>query len=96
MIARRAFGLRVALLSGWIWTLFPYSITLSNVCVWETPLTTLLLSLAVVATLHLERSSSYFEWVGYGLLWGLAALSSPSTLAALPFLGAWIWLRHLT
>jgi hypothetical protein len=44
--------------------------------------------------LHLERSSSYFEWVGYGLLWGLAALSSPSTLAALPFLGAWIWLRH--
>jgi 4-amino-4-deoxy-L-arabinose transferase-like glycosyltransferase len=94
MIARDVFGLRAAVLSGWIWALFPYSITLSNICVWETILTTLLLSMAVLATLRLERSSGYFAWAGYGLLWGLAALSSPSALAALPFLGAWIWLRH--
>ena len=46
LIARRVFGLRVAAWAGWIWALFPYSITLSNVCVWETLLTTLLLSLA--------------------------------------------------
>jgi 4-amino-4-deoxy-L-arabinose transferase-like glycosyltransferase len=94
LIARRVFGLRVAELAGWIWALFPYSITLSNVTVWETVLTTLLFSLAMLATLHLERSSSYLDWAGYGLLWGLAALSSPSVLSALPFLGAWIWLRQ--
>ena len=93
-IARRVFGLRVAAWAGWIWALFPYSITLSNVTVWETVLTTLLLSLAVLATLDLEHSSSYVAWAGYGLLWGLAALSSPAVLSALPFLGAWIWLRH--
>jgi 4-amino-4-deoxy-L-arabinose transferase-like glycosyltransferase len=94
LIARRVFGLRVAASAGWIWALFPYSITLSNVCVWETLLTTFLLSLVVLATLDLERSSSYTSWAGYGLLWGLAALSSPAVLSTLPFLGAWICLRH--
>lgn len=93
-VARRVFGFRVAAWAGWIWALFPYSITLSNVCVWETLLTTLLLSLAVLATLYLDRASSYLAWAGYGLLWGLAALSSPSVLSTLPFLGAWVWTRH--
>lgn len=93
-IARRVFGLRVAIWAGWIWVFLPYSITLPNINVWETNLTTLLFSFAVLATLHLERSTRLAAWLGYGLLWGITALSSPTTLSALPFLGAWIWLRH--
>ena len=98
LIARRTFGLRAAVWAGWIWALFPYSITLSNVTIWETTLTTLLLSLLVLATLSLQEKSASLgalrAWSGYGLLWALAAFSSPTTLSTLPFLGAWIWFRH--
>src|ERR1700682_2876660 len=38
-IARKVFGLRVAAWAGWIWVVFPYSIVLSNVAIWETTLT---------------------------------------------------------
>jgi 4-amino-4-deoxy-L-arabinose transferase-like glycosyltransferase len=94
LIARRVFGTGTAVWAGWMWALFPYSITLSNITIWETTLTTLLLTLLVLATLALEESSTLAGWIGYALLWALAALSSPTVLSALPFLGAWIWFRH--
>jgi 4-amino-4-deoxy-L-arabinose transferase-like glycosyltransferase len=94
LIARRIFGDRVAAWSGWAWAFFPYSIALSNTTVWETSLTTLFLPLLVLATLHLEQSKNLAAWIGYGLFWGFAALSSPVILTTLPFLGIWIWLRH--
>ena len=94
LIARRVFGPAIAVWAGWIWALFPYAITLSNVAIWETTLTTLLLTLLVLASLHLDHSTSKTAWLGYGLLWGIAALSAPTTLSTLPFLGGWIWLRH--
>jgi 4-amino-4-deoxy-L-arabinose transferase-like glycosyltransferase len=94
LIARRVLGLRVAALAGWTWVVFPYSIGLSNTVIWETSLTTLLLSTAVLATLHLENSNRPIDWIGYGLLWGFLGLTSPATLSVLPFLGAWIWVRH--
>jgi len=94
LIARRVFGVRVAVWAGWIWAFFPYSIALSNAVVWETSLTTLLLTLLVLFTLKLEDSRSLGAWIGYGLLWGVSALASPAILATLPFLGAWAWLRQ--
>jgi 4-amino-4-deoxy-L-arabinose transferase-like glycosyltransferase len=94
LIARRVFGLPAAVWAGWIWAFFPYSIALSNVVVWETSLTTLLLTLLVLFTLKLEHSKSLSAWVGYGLLWGATALTSPAVLTTLPFLGAWIWFRQ--
>lgn len=93
-IARRGFGLTTAVWAGWIWALFPYAITLANVTVWETTLTTLLFSLVVLATLCLERSTRFSAWLGYGALWGIAALTNPAVVSTLPFLGAWVWLRH--
>jgi 4-amino-4-deoxy-L-arabinose transferase-like glycosyltransferase len=94
LIARRIFGIRVAVLAGWLWAFFPYSIALSNAVVWETSLTTLLLTLLVLFTLKLEYSESLGEWIGYGLLWGISALASPVILSTLPFLGAWVWFRQ--
>lgn len=94
LIARRVFGERVATWAGWAWAIFPYSIALSNTTVWETSLTTLLLSLAVLATLRIENSKSIAAWAGYGLLWGFTGLASPATLSVLPFLGAWVWIRQ--
>ena len=94
LIARRVFGVRVASWAGWIWAFFPYSVILSNLWVWETALTTLLLTLIVLATLHIERSTSLVAWVAYGLLWGFTALTSPTVLSTLPFLAVWVWVRH--
>src|ERR1019366_1941112 len=78
LIARRVFGLRVASWAGWTWAFFPYSVILSNLWVWETALTTLLLTVIVLATLYIERSTSFVAWIVYGLLWGFTALTSPA------------------
>jgi 4-amino-4-deoxy-L-arabinose transferase-like glycosyltransferase len=94
LIARRVFGLPVAVWSGWMWAFFPYSVALSNEWVWETSLTTLLLTLLVLATLFLEHSKNLLAWIGYGSLWGFTALTNPAALSVLPFFGAWIWLRQ--
>lgn len=93
-IARRIFGHSTAVCAGWIWAFFPYAVALANATVWDTTLTTLLFSLLVLATLRLERSTSLSAWLGYGALWGIAGLSNPAVLSTLPFLGAWVWLRH--
>jgi len=94
LIARRVFGLRVARLAGWTWAFFPYAAVLSNTIVWETVLSTLLFSLLLLWTLHLERSTSLIAWTGYGLLWGVATLSNPATVSTVPFLLGWICFRR--
>lgn len=94
LIARRVFGPRMATWAGWAWAFFPYSIGLSNTVIWETSFTTLLFALAILATLHLEKSKRLADWVGYGFLWGFTGLASPATLSALPFLGGWVWYRQ--
>jgi 4-amino-4-deoxy-L-arabinose transferase-like glycosyltransferase len=93
-IAQRIFGLRVAVISGWLWVFFPYSIAIAGTTVWDTILTTLLVALLLLYTLKLEDSAAVRDWLGYGLLWGLTALTSPATISVLPFLAGWIWLRH--
>ena len=93
-IARRVLGVRLAVWAGWAWAIFPYSIALSNTTVWETSLSTLLFSLAVLATFQLENSKSLVAWAGYGLLWGLVGLASPAALSVLPFLGGWVWISQ--
>ena len=93
-IALRVFGPSAAVWAGWIWAFFPWAVALANETVWDTTLTTLLFSLVVLATLHLERSTSVRAWLGYGALWGIAALTDPAVLSSLPFIGAWVWLRH--
>jgi len=89
LVARQSFGPRVALWASWIWVVFPYAIYSSAALIWETCLTTLLLSLLFLATLRLERSPGLGPWAGFGLLWGLTALTDPVVLSVFPFLGGW-------
>ncbi len=92
-MARKSFGPRVAAAAGWTWVVFPYAIYLAAGWIWDTCLTTLLFSLLFLIALQLERSSRPWAWVGFGLLWGLAALTSPAVLSVLAFLGGWICYR---
>ena len=92
--ARIVFGERPAVWAGWAWAFFPYAIGIPNIWIWETPLTTLLLSLLVLATFHLEGRGRLRSWLAYGLLWGVATMSSPAVLSVMPFLWIWIWNRN--
>jgi 4-amino-4-deoxy-L-arabinose transferase-like glycosyltransferase len=97
LIARRTFGERAARWSGWGWVFFPYAVYFPVERIWETWLATLLLSLLFLFALHLEDRSEaglvWRNWVAFGMLAGLAALTSPAIVAVLPFLVGWICYR---
>ena len=109
LIARVSFGDRVAKWSGWAWAFCPYAIYFPVERIWETSLATLLLCLLFLMTLNLgnpaggnpalsnavPKDDRLRKWIVFGLLWGLAALTSPSLLSVLPFLAGWvIYRRH--
>ncbi len=93
--ARRSFGVNVATWAGWTWAFFPYAIYFPLDRIWETWLSTLLLSLLFLISMQLEDTERISAWVGAGLLWGFAALNSATVITVLPFLQARIsYLRH--
>jgi hypothetical protein len=89
-IAVKSFGLRTARWSGWTWAFFPYAIYFPVERIWETWLATLLLAIVFWLCLRLADGVGTTAWIAYGLLWGIAALTSPSLLVVLPFLGCWV------
>jgi 4-amino-4-deoxy-L-arabinose transferase-like glycosyltransferase len=54
------------------------------------------LQLAIIfwLTLELEERDGVRPWLGFGLLWGIAALTNTSMLAFLPASGLWVWYRR--
>ena len=94
LVAKKHFGERVALWSGWLWVFFPYSIFFAADFIWATTLSTLLFALVFLVVLHLEETSEISHWIGFGALAGFAALNDPIVMSAAPFLGAWCWSRR--
>lgn len=95
LIARCVFGTRVAWWSSWSWALLTPVTYWSVRWVWETSLSTLLLTCIVLVTIALADAPRLRAWLLFGLLWGLAALTNPSLLSLLPLLGAWAcWQNH--
>lgn len=89
-IARHVFNEKVAVWSGWIWALLPFTIYWAVRFVWETSLSTFILALLLMLTLEMEGDDRLSSWFGYGLLWGVEALTNPSALSFLPFAGGWL------
>jgi 4-amino-4-deoxy-L-arabinose transferase-like glycosyltransferase len=89
LMARRSFGRSVAVVACWIWALSPYSIYISGGFVWETCLSALLLAILFLWTLQLREHPGRWSWLGFGILWGVSALTNASTLALFPFLTGW-------
>ena len=95
LIARVSFGDRIAKWSGWAWAFCPYAIYFPVERIWETWLSTLVVCLLFLITLNLENENRISRWTFFGLLWGVAALTSPSMFSVLPFLAGWvIYRRH--
>jgi hypothetical protein len=93
-IARRMFSEKVAVGSAWAWALLPNVMFWCTRSIWETSLSALLLAVIVWKALTLEDRDGQLPWLELGLLWGIAALNSPSVLSFLPAAGLWAWYRR--
>ncbi len=89
LLAKQGFGQRVAKWAGWGWALSPYGIYYGADWAWSTCLVTLELCCLFLMAWRLENSSRIRDWLGFGALCGIAALTEPVVLAVLPLLGAW-------
>lgn len=94
-VARRCFNARAAKWAGWGWAFSPYGIYYGADWAWSTCLVTLLLAVLFLWALALEESGNVWEWLGFGALGGLTALTEPVILAVVPFLGLWTCWRRL-
>jgi 4-amino-4-deoxy-L-arabinose transferase-like glycosyltransferase len=91
LIARRIFSEKVVVGSAWAWALLPNVMFWCTRAIWETSLAALLMATIFWLTLTLEDRDGLLPWLQFGLLWGLAALSSTSLLSFLPASGMWAW-----
>jgi len=93
-IAERIYGPSVARATAWTWAVFPYAIYWPVRVVWETSFTTFLLSLALLLTLRMADKPPYRrEWILFGALWGVIALTNTAVVSMLPFCLLWLMWR---
>ncbi len=85
LLARDTAGPRTARWAAWAWVVYPFSIYYSTL-VWEWALTALLFTTCLWLLTRLHTRPRMFSWIGFGVLYGLAALVNPAVLSVLPFL----------
>jgi 4-amino-4-deoxy-L-arabinose transferase-like glycosyltransferase len=93
-IAKRCFREKVAVWTAWTWALLPSVMYWSTRWVWETSLAALLLALLFWLALKLEDLDGTLPWMGFGLFWGVAALTNLSLLSFMPVSVLWAWYRR--
>jgi 4-amino-4-deoxy-L-arabinose transferase-like glycosyltransferase len=81
--ARYVLGERVATLAGFGWVIYPYAIYFSGARVWDYALTGLLFTTCFCFAQRLHRWR-LMGWLGFGLVYGAAALANPSVLTMFP------------
>ena len=85
-IAEKIYGAAVARATAWTWALFPYAIYYPVRVVWEMSFSAFLLSSAFLLTLRMaDEPPRRQTWIGFGLLWGVIALTNTAILSMLPF-----------
>jgi 4-amino-4-deoxy-L-arabinose transferase-like glycosyltransferase len=94
LFCQRAWGGRVAKWAGWGWVFSPYGVYYGADWAWSTCLVTLELACLFLWAWRLEDSSRARDWLLFGLLGGITALTEPVTLAVVPLLGLWTLYRR--
>jgi 4-amino-4-deoxy-L-arabinose transferase-like glycosyltransferase len=84
--AKYSLGARGAKVAAWVWAFYPFAIYFSAGRVWEYSLTGLLFTTCFCIAQRIHHTTNFFAWMGWGALFGVTALSNPSTLSTLPFL----------
>jgi 4-amino-4-deoxy-L-arabinose transferase-like glycosyltransferase len=93
-LAKRVLDTRTALVAGWAWVFFPYSIYLAGGRIYSDTLTCMVAAFLWLETVGLEEGSSIGDWLLWGALWGAAGLISPVLLGPLPFVAVWLAVRR--
>jgi 4-amino-4-deoxy-L-arabinose transferase-like glycosyltransferase len=95
LIAERIYGNAVARWAAWTWAVFPYLIYWPVRVVWEASLSTFLLTLGLWVAICMADSKlpKTRDWIVFGLLWGLIALTNTALIILLPFFLAWMILQ---
>ncbi len=83
----------VGMVAGWSWAVIPTFMALCTTWVWETSLSALLLSVALLFAVDLCKDASWSKWTGFGVFWGFCALTNPALLSVFPISLAWIAFR---
>lgn len=89
LMARQAFGERVAKWAGWGWAFSPYGVYYGADWAWSTPLVTLELACLFFWAWRLENSSRTRDWILFGLFGGFSALTEPVILSVVPLVSLW-------
>jgi 4-amino-4-deoxy-L-arabinose transferase-like glycosyltransferase len=89
LVAKQAFGDRVAKWAGWGWAFSPYGVYYGADWAWSTCLVTLELACLFLFAWRLEKSSRPRDWLIFGLFGGITALTEPVVLSVIPLLGLW-------
>jgi 4-amino-4-deoxy-L-arabinose transferase-like glycosyltransferase len=96
-ISARCYNRKVAVWSAWIWALYPAAMQYAVRWVWEMSLTAFLFTAVLLLALKMRRvgdasegEQTIREWLLFGGLWGLIALTNPTLLLFLPVCGIWI------
>jgi len=89
-IAERIYGPWVARGAAWTWAVFPYLIYWPVRVVWEASFTTFFLTVALWLTIRMADEARRRDWILYGLLWGLIALTNTAIVILLPFFLGWL------
>lgn len=93
-LGKRVAGTGVAAGTAWLWAVFPNTILNTFQSMWEASLAGLLSATILWATLALDESERRRDWYAYGLLWGLALMTSATLLSLLPLLIGWLAYRR--
>jgi len=81
-----AAGERPAQLAGWLWVIYPFAIYFSGAEIWDYALTSFLFATCFCLAQRLHLQEHFSAWFGFGILYGVTALSNPSVLSMFPFL----------
>ena len=94
-IARKQFGRRAALIAGWLWAVYPFSVYYSAVYLWDCALTSLLFACCFYVGVCKLRDWGTWGWAGFGVLFGANVLVNPSIATMFPVLAAYAaWQRR--
>jgi 4-amino-4-deoxy-L-arabinose transferase-like glycosyltransferase len=95
LLTRQAFGERTSALASWLWAIYPFSIYFAATRVWDYALTAFLFALCFCWAQFIHRRPTRYMCIGFGILYGVTALSNPSVLSILPLALTFIpWRIH--
>jgi 4-amino-4-deoxy-L-arabinose transferase-like glycosyltransferase len=91
---RRIAGTGIGAGAAWLWAAFPNAIQIPATSMWDASIAAFLAAIILWATVALaeskDRAAGVSSWIGYGLLWGLALMTSATLAGPLPFLFGWL------